>query len=63
MLSFFRISIDAALEHPFLRQLHKRMDEPECKFSLDCDFEKSSVSMKLMRSLIIQEMKGMKKDN
>ncbi len=50
-----RISVEDALKHPFLRQLHKRMDEPVCKVTLDSDFEKSSISMKLLKSLIIEE--------
>jgi len=31
------------------------MDEPVCKVTLDSDFEKSSISMKLLKSLIIEE--------
>jgi mitogen-activated protein kinase 7 len=34
-----RISVDAALEHPFLRNYHDTIDEPSCPTPLNTDFE------------------------
>ena len=35
-----RISVDEALAHPYLKQLHNPKDEPECTMEFDFEFEK-----------------------
>ena len=49
-----RICAHESLRHPFLRQLHERMDEPECSsiFSIDL----SDTSMSDLQSMIINDM-------
>ena len=34
-----RITVETALEHPFLRELHSQMEEPSCKSEFDSSFE------------------------
>ena len=53
-----RISIKDALNHPFLRRLHERMDEPECPLTFDNGFENGcEKSMEEIRLLIMEEIK------
>jgi hypothetical protein len=43
MLTFhpeFRITVEEALEHPYLEELHSQMEEPVCEKNFDFDFEK-----------------------
>jgi mitogen-activated protein kinase 1/3 len=60
MLSFdpsSRISIDAALEHPFLTSLHNADDEPVADFTFSFDFENEELSREKVRELIWDELR------
>jgi hypothetical protein len=45
ILSICRISVIDALAHPYLRDFHGQMAEPESDFLFDFDFEKSGNQM------------------
>ena len=53
-----RITVDAALEHPFFKELHDPFDEPVTTPLPDFLFDKKQVSIETMRELIWRE--GMK---
>jgi serine/threonine protein kinase len=60
MLSFdpsSRISIDNALEHPFLTSLHNADDEPVADFTFSFDFENEELSREKVRELIWDELR------
>ena len=61
MLEFHRdrrISIDTALEHPFLASLHNPEDEPTASFTFSFDFENEDLPKERVQELIWQEVRG-----
>ena len=52
-----RISIDAALEHPFLASLHNPEDEPVANFTFTFDFEHEELTRERIQELIWDEMR------
>lgn len=50
-----RITVEEALEHPYLSTYHDKADEPVCAQQFDFSFEKVE-SMDEMRELIAQEV-------
>lgn len=60
MLAFHpdaRITIDKALEHPFLHSLHNADDEPSADFTFAFDFENEELSRERIQELIWEEMR------
>lgn len=52
-----RISIEKALEHPFLLSLHNSDDEPTAGFTFSFDFEDEDLSRERVQDLIWQEIR------
>lgn len=52
-----RISIDKALEHPFLSSLHNADDEPVADFTFSFDFENEELPREKVRELIWDELR------
>lgn len=52
-----RISIDKALEHPFLASLHNPDDEPAATFTFSFDFENEELSRERVQELIWEELR------
>lgn len=50
-----RISVEAALEHPYLASLHDTSDEPVCAMPFNFDFEQYTLSEEQMKELIYRE--------
>ena len=60
MLEFLptrRITIEKALEHPFLASLHNVEDEPTANFTFSFDFEHEDLPSERVRSLIWDELR------
>jgi serine/threonine protein kinase len=53
-----RISIEKALEHPFLASLHNADDEPTAEFTFSFDFENESLPRERVQELIWRELRG-----
>lgn len=51
-----RITINQALQHPYMESLHNPDDEPECKEEFDFAFENATLSKELIQELIYAEM-------
>jgi len=57
-----RITVEEALEHPYLKELHAQMEEPVCGSNFDSDFEKRGYEMgqhipkEDLQDLMFQEM-------
>jgi mitogen-activated protein kinase 1/3 len=51
-----RISVEDALEHPFLAQMHDPFDEPVAYPMPEFEFERADVSLEELRALIWQEV-------
>lgn len=57
-----RITVEEALEHPYLKELHAQMEEPKCENNFDSDFEKRGYSVgqhipkEDLQDLMFQEM-------
>ena len=51
-----RISIEEALEHPYVASLHVPEDEPSFGSSIDFSFEEKKVDKETMKTLIYQEV-------
>jgi len=51
-----RISVNDALNHPYLSFFHDAEDEPECHSAFDFSFEKLNLTTKEYKMLIFQEM-------
>eukprot|EP00479_Gromia_sphaerica_P013280 TRINITY_DN733_c0_g1_i4.p1 TRINITY_DN733_c0_g1~~TRINITY_DN733_c0_g1_i4.p1 ORF type:complete len:367 (+),score=83.84 TRINITY_DN733_c0_g1_i4:98-1198(+) len=51
-----RISVDEALKHPYLKQLHNPRDEPTCPEAFNFDFEVDATTDKGIRNLMLQEI-------
>ncbi len=41
-----RISLEAALAHPYLKEFHGQMSEPSAKHNFNFDFEKMTETMR-----------------
>ena len=52
-----RITIDKALEHPFLASLHNADDEPISDFTFSFDFENEELPREKVRDLIWEELR------
>lgn len=52
-----RISVDDALDHPFLQSLHNLEDEPRADFTFSFDFESEELNKERIQALIWEEMK------
>ena len=52
-----RISIDTALQHPFLSSLHNPDDEPVANFTFSFDFENEELSRERIQELIWEEIR------
>ena len=53
-----RISVEAALAHPFMAPLHVESDEPEAAFTCSFDFEHQDLSKATLQQLIWDEVPG-----
>ena len=51
-----RITIDAALEHPFMEEMHDPTDEPVTFPLKDFDFERSTIRLRELKNLIWEEV-------
>lgn len=51
-----RITIDEALAHPYLKQLHNPKTEPNSKAKFDFDFEKCDLNKGVIQDLMWQEV-------
>ena len=51
-----RITVEDALAHPYLSQLHLPSDEPVCTASIDFNFEEAPLTEPMLRELIYNEM-------
>jgi len=51
-----RITVDEALEHPYLASLHDLSDEPTCPTSIDFDFDAESLTLDMVREVILHDM-------
>ena len=61
MLTFHptqRITIEKALEHPFLQSLHNPEDEPVANFTFSFDFEHEELTRERIQELIWEEMRS-----
>jgi len=59
MLSFnpnTRISVDEALNHPYLEQYHEAESELDCKNKFDFEFEKNEMTEKVLKDLMWEEI-------
>jgi serine/threonine protein kinase len=52
-----RITIEKALEHPFLASLHNPQDEPVADFTFSFDFENEELPRERVQELIWEEMR------
>lgn len=57
-----RISIEKALEHPFLESLHNPEDEPTTDSVFDFEFENDDLSRERIQQLIWEEIREYHKD-
>jgi mitogen-activated protein kinase 1/3 len=57
-----RITIEKALEHPFLSPLHNNEDEPNANFTFVFDFENEELSREAVQDLIWKEIREMHPD-
>lgn len=53
-----RVSVEEALEHPFLASLHNPDDEPVANFTFSFDFENEDLPKERVQALIWDEIKG-----
>ena len=47
-----RITVEEALAHPYLEELHDEEDEPNCEFKFDFSFEKNVRDLESVKSKI-----------
>ncbi|KNC55356.1 uncharacterized protein AMSG_12409 [Thecamonas trahens ATCC 50062] len=52
----YRISVEEALAHPYLSQLHLPSDEPVAASTIDFNFEAAPLTEPMLRALIFNEM-------
>jgi serine/threonine protein kinase len=55
-----RISIEEALEHPYLKALHNPKEEPVCPKNFDFEFEKSAGTKLGIQKLIFEEIEKLR---
>lgn len=53
-----RISVDDALDHPFLQSLHNLEDEPRATFTFSFDFENEELNKERIQTLIWEELRS-----
>lgn len=51
-----RITVEEALEHPYLASLHDLSDEPTCSQSVNFDFDSETLTLDVVREVILREM-------
>jgi serine/threonine protein kinase len=51
-----RITVEDALKHPYMADLHNPEDEPTCGEEFDFDFEKADLTKEMIQELIYNEM-------
>ena len=51
-----RITVEDALKHPYMADLHNPDDEPTCAEEFDFDFEKADLTKEMIQELIYNEM-------
>jgi serine/threonine protein kinase len=51
-----RITIDDALAHPYLKQLHSARTEPSCKYKFDFEFERCDLNKNVIQDLMWEEI-------
>jgi hypothetical protein len=51
-----RITINDALAHPNLKQLHNPRTEPTCQYRFDFEFEKCDLNKDVMQDLMWEEI-------
>ena len=51
-----RISVDAALEHPYLKSLHDPNDEPAFAQNVDFSFEASNITLPELKKIILEDV-------
>ena len=51
-----RCSIEQALEHPYLAELHRQMEEPLCDSHFDFEFEKTAMASDVIPQEDLQAM-------
>jgi serine/threonine protein kinase len=52
-----RITVDEALRHPYLEELHDSDDEPVCEETIDFSFETQNLSFDELKKLLLEELK------
>lgn len=65
MLAFHpdqRITVDAALEHPYLATLHNPDDEPVADFTFSYDFESEEMTSERVQQLVWNEVRALHSD-
>ena len=65
MLTFHpekRITVDAALEHPFLSSLHNPDDEPCADFTFSFEYESEELTSDRIQELVWEEVRGFHPD-
>ena len=50
-----RITVEDALKHPYMADLHNPEDEPTCWEEFDFDFEKADLTKEMIQELIYNE--------
>ncbi|CAM9909457.1 unnamed protein product, partial [Discosporangium mesarthrocarpum] len=53
-----RISVEDAIRHPFMRDLHVEDDEPTAGFTFSFGFEDQELSRNRLQSMMWEEMRG-----
>ncbi|KAL6747738.1 mitogen-activated protein kinase [Haematococcus lacustris] len=54
-----RISVEAALAHPYLASLHDDSDEPSCATSFDLDLDSEQLTPDVVREIILRDVVAM----
>jgi serine/threonine protein kinase len=60
-----RITVDAALEHPYLVELHSKAKEPVCDRPFNYDFEKDypdEMPQRLLQQLMYRDMLAIREE-
>lgn len=51
-----RITVEQALEHPYLSSLHDISDEPTCPVPIDFDFDSEMLTPDIVREVILTDV-------
>lgn len=51
-----RITVEEALEHPYLASLHDLSDEPKCQEAINYDFDSEALTPDVVREVIIRDI-------